>query len=283
MLPLKCIIVVIAIFVIMCTPSILSSQDFVAKVVLIIAKLPLDKQDRVRNLDTELKEYIEHYDYSNGSLPNPLSVNIQIFFESVETSYEDRYKARFVINCANGANFVDREWRFRYNVGEALQHDPYEYEPFLGLIDFYLYLILADELDYWELYGGNPFLEMALDLANRAKYSPYLNWWDRRMEKARKLKDQRHQPFRKMARVYSQASYYLEENNPTESLKFVVQILDLLESLVEDDIEHIHCVDFLNRNHQELLQLTLQDTNGLLTERLIGLDPKHKEYYENYQ
>ena len=103
------------------------------------------------------------------------------------------------------------------------------------------------------------------------------------MEKARKLKDQRHQPFRKMALVYSQASYYLEENNPTESLKFVVQILDLLESLVEDEIEHIHCEDFLNRNYQELLQLTLQDTNGLLTERLIGLDPKHKEYYENYQ
>ena len=55
----------------------------------------------------------------------------------------------------------------------------------------------------------------------------------------------------------------------------------LLESLLEDEVEHIYCEEFLNRNYKSLLNLTLQDTNGVLTERLIALDSKHKEYYEN--
>jgi len=257
----------------------LYSQDFVAEVKFVTELLPEEKKTNLRDLPIQLEEYINYYDYSQGELPYSIGCTIQIFFESVKSTFEDRYNARMFITTDTGTRYVDKWCRFIYNKGDIIAHDSIEFYPLLGFLDFYLYITLGIEMDRLGNYQGTKFFLKAEDIANLAKHSRFTYWWDNRLQIVRKLLDERHKPFRQMTAIFENAFYSLDNGNIKEALNFTKLTIQQLQSIMRNENEYEYCREFLDYNYNNLIELTKLEPGDELLDILIEIDPQHKDFY----
>ena len=103
-----------------------------------------------------------------------IRARIQVLIETVQKkTFEKIYKAQFLISSESGENFYDKIWEFPYEPSFPLEHSKSLFDPLTHFLDFYAYMILAGELDTYDLLQGTPLYDRALDIASQGVLSQY--------------------------------------------------------------------------------------------------------------
>ena len=112
-LSLKAVKILTGILLILTYMSALYSQQIESSVKVVLERLPLEKQKKLKNLADELENYLNDYDWTGNDEDN-FQITMQIFLQDMSVNYEDRYSGTFVISNNSDIQFYDKYWVFPY-------------------------------------------------------------------------------------------------------------------------------------------------------------------------
>ena len=257
--------------------SVVFGQRIKAQVKMMLERLPLQKQQKLKDLGENIETYINDYDWTGESSDEEIPVTIQIFLMDNSVSYEDRYSGTFLITNNSDLQYYDKYWRFPYQAGEQLIHNENVFDPFTGFIDFYIYLIIGGEYDKYGRFLGTPYFEKAKHICEQAKFnSVFRLGWDQRSKLVNKILSKENKPFRTMEDLFFLGLSYVDEEDST-ARKYCSQALSLLDEILTKDPYDKQARQFLNAHYLEYTDILKNNSKAM--ETLIKLDPNHAETY----
>ena len=176
----------IIVFFLMLTFGIANSQELNCTVTVNAEKLPNANQQVFKTLQTALSEFINQTQWTGQIFKQNEKINCSMYITL--NSYEsDRYTAtiqvqssRLVYNSSYSTpvlNYNDKDFSFNYTEFQPLIFNPAEFESNLvSVLSFYSHIIIGLDTDTFIPSGGNPFLEIAQNIANVAQQSGYKGW-----------------------------------------------------------------------------------------------------------
>lgn len=257
-----------------------SAQSINAQVRLMLERLPLEKQQRMRDFAETLETYINDYDWTGESYDDEIPITIQIFLMDASVSYEERYAGTFMITNNLDMQYYDKYWRFPFQAGERMEHNENAFHPFTGFIDFYVYIIIGGEYDKYGKFMGTPFFEKAKLISTQAKFNTQFNLgWKERTELIDRIMGDEYKTFRSMKDLFYLGLSYVGEEDTTAQ-KYCSQSLDLLEKIITDYPDDEEAVQFLKAHHLEYIDI-FKDDNEIL-EKLVRIDPDRESTYREH-
>ncbi|NQT25983.1 DUF4835 family protein [candidate division KSB1 bacterium] len=260
--------------------NLLFAQQITANVSLILERLPLIKQEKLKDFSDAIEIYLSDYDWTGEDFEEPVPITIQIFLQDNSASYESRYSGTFLISNGSDLQYYDKYWKFPYNEGDPLVHQDNLYEPFTGFLDFYIYLILGGEYDKLGKLAGAPYLERAKQIADQGMFDArFTHGWKERIALMDYVLGEEYKPFREMKDLYFLGLSYDGEEQET-ALKYCGMAIGALEKILRRDPEHKDAQNFLKAHYIEIIEL-FKGKNDVLR-RMIYIDPDHKGAYEQH-
>lgn len=268
----------------LCFAPVLYGGDVKAKVHVIIDKLPIEKQEKMRDFDKVIKAYVESAPWlEEKDQGEPIEVSLQLFLKDIPSNVEDRYKCEFLISGSD-VQYFDRRVRFSYEPNQQLVFSEQAVGPLTGVLNFYVYMIIASEFDEFSEFGGDIYYKKAQNMAALGKFvrSEYILGWTERDELIKRVFSRHFQKFRKAKDHYFYGMDVRDEK-PEEARKNVAAAIDLIASVMEEKSQFEEPQQFLDAHYQEIIEL-FKDADGHsdLFKKLIKLDQEHKEQYEEY-
>ncbi|MBN1893512.1 DUF4835 family protein [bacterium] len=256
------------------------ARQMEATVKMTLDRLPLDKQDKLKELQDYISVYLSDYDWTGEDFEEPVPVGVQIFLQDKSSSFEDRYGGTFLISNGQDIQYYDKYWDFPYQAGEALVHNENVYNPFTGFLNFYAYIILGGEYDKFGPLAGSPYFEKARRIADQAMFdSQNVRGWKERKELIEKILSEDRVPFRKMKDLFFSAFAHAGEDDSL-AVRTCGDAVALLEGVLKKDPEQKDAVNFLKAYHIQILELCRSDQN--IIRRIAALDPDRAETYKKY-
>jgi len=252
-------------------------QQIQAKIEVVLDKLPLDNQQKLQNLGTELDQYINNYQWCPDDYHYVVPVTVSVYFEEAKaTSREDRYEARLIISNESDVQYSDYRWDFNLDPNLNLQHGT-TYDPFTGMIDFYMYIIVAFEFDRLQKLGGNDYFQKARNVVEQAKFSRFVRGWDRREIILNETLSADNQASREMRFYYYTGIYYFDFGETTDAKNYLIKAISYFQGLPASTMERFYSLNYHRMG--EVLKLLGMKTE---LELLMQIDPaqEHKDYYQ---
>ncbi len=252
-------------------------QEIEATVEVVLDKLPIENQEKLANLSDELQLYLNRYEWCQNEYGYKVPVSVNVYFEKAKaTSREDRYESRFIISNQSDVQYSDYRWEFNMDQNPRLEHSAI-YDPFTGLIDFYIYLILGFEFDRIEKLGGRDYFQNTRNVVEQAKFGRFIRGWDRRENILDDILSDENQPMREMRFYYYTGIYYYEFQELPDAKLYLKKALSYFENLPDDAMERFYSLNY----HQMGLALKQLEMQGEL-ELLMRIDkvPEHRIHYQ---
>lgn len=260
----------------------LRAQTIKARVSVQFQHLQATEQDFLEDLGSQLEDYINDYTWSDLDQDIVIQTTLQIIIETVTNRGSDRiYRAQFLISSPSGENFYDKGVEFTYQRSESMDHQRPIFDPLLSLVDYYIYMIMAGEMDTYIQLGGSHFYDEALNIANQGLISRYQVGWRSRLDEVKQITDGDHANLRQAKYFYYDCLYYVEEKHDKvkarEDARKVVDYLAAVQRLQPDSKA---LKRFFDAHYQELCKLFRYDEDNSNIKRLIRIDDSHRETYE---
>jgi len=257
-----------------------SAQQIRSQVKLMLERLPLEKQQKLKDFAEEIETYINDHDWTGESSDDEIPITIQIFLMDYSVSYEARYSGTFLITNNLDIQYFDKYWRFPHEAGTRLEHNENVFHPFTGFIDFYVYLIIGGEYDKYGKFLGTPYFEKAKHISEQAKFNArFILGWEERTRLIDRTLSKAHEPYRSMKDFFFLGLSYVGDEDSTAQ-KYCKQALLLTESILSEDPENEETLQFLKAHHIEYVDLFKNDRE--IIEKLIQIDPERTETYRQY-
>ncbi len=205
-----------------------------AKVTVILEKLAVDKKQKMANFHEKVANYINSRDWIEEDYVNPIEIGVQLFLEDSPSTVEDRYRCNILVSGPD-IQYFDKRSRFPFQENEVLKPDA-EFSPLLAVIDFYINLVIANELDKYGLLKGTAYLEKARGILQQGKFArpPFFEGWDWRDETMRAILSDNYKKFREMKDYY----FYglsLNDDEITQKRDYVKQAVEKLEEVLKEN------------------------------------------------
>jgi len=274
-----------SITLLICLSGLLLSQSLFAqkiksKVNVVLERLPLEKQKKLQDFSSMIETYINTYDYTGSKTEDEIPVTIQIFMTDNSVSYESRYSGTFLISNTSDIQYYDKYWKFPYQEGNPLVHLENVYDPFTGLVDFYLNILLGGEFDKYGKLGGSPYYEKAKQINDQAKFDTKFVWgWAERTKVIEFLLSEDNKVFR-LAKDWFFAGLSYVGQQDTTARRCCAQAVHEIEKVLIKNPDHKEAVQFLNVHYSEIIDLFKDDRN--IIETLLRIDPDRAETYKRY-
>ncbi|MCG8605148.1 DUF4835 family protein [bacterium] len=256
-----------------------------ATVNVIIDKLPIDEQQKMKDFHKHVKDYVESVPWFEDKDEIPVDVTLQLFLTDIPTNVEDRYKCEFLISSSD-VQYFDKRVRFAYEPGDVLIYNEQSVEPHTGVIDFYMNMVLGNELDKLRSFGGDFYYKRAQSIAALGKFvrTEFIRGWAERDELIKRVFQEPFKTFREMKDYYFYGIYVRKEN-PSEAYEYVRTALSKLETVIEKNIkgELEEPRQFLDAHYLEIIDL-FKDTKNKeeVFKLLIKIDPDHQDLYKEH-
>ncbi len=264
------------------TESELRAQKIVATVKVFREKLQGRNLDLFEGFEQRLTQYIHDYDWSKTGDPTPLPVDIQIVIERASDEGEFRFvTATLYVTNGKELQFLDENAKFVLRKGGTFYHDLTTIDPFLSIIDFYMFLILGDEMDTLGRFLGTSFFQSARSLATQAK--AVHGSWDARVELATEFLDTRYQDYRLMKDHFYEGMSLFEEGDVAGARTSAKNAVDLMEKMLTQVLTKNHTERFLQVHHLDLCKVFSGGRDLKVFDRLVQMDPKNKDTYLRYK
>jgi hypothetical protein len=263
-------------------PSIALARDkkVRAKVNVILDKLPAEKKKRMAGFQEKLLNYLNSRAWIDEDYVIPFEIGVQLFLEDEFSTIEDRYRCSIVVSGPD-IQYFDKRGRFPFQENEELKRNA-EYVPALGLIDFYVYLVIANELDKYGALEGTPYFEKARSVLQQGKFSRFFEGWDRREETLRATYSDSYKKFRELKDYYFYGLSLEKPEDLATKRDYIKQAVQKLEEVLKDNNDNLAAKQFIDAHYQEIIDLFKDAGDKTVFKILIRIDPDREALYEEH-
>jgi hypothetical protein len=257
-------------------------QTFSAKVNIQADRLQPEEQAILAELPRLLEDYINNYNWTNENADIIIESRISIVVETVSRQgSEGIFRSQFIINSPSGENFLDRSFEFRYQAGQLIEHQRSYFDPLLSMIDFYVYMVIAGELDCYILLGGTSYYGRARIFVDGGLVSSYAQGWRNRLDELQLITDDDHRPLRGAKFYYYEGLFYIEQRRDVEKAPvYSKKVVDLLDAVHQKRPNSVALKRFLDGHYQEFCKLFTYDQDRENSNAMIQIDNRRREVYE---
>ncbi|MCB1059452.1 MAG: DUF4835 family protein [Calditrichaeota bacterium] len=241
-----------------------------------LQRLPEEAQAKLQGLDSILTRYIEEarQPWNRDAGQYDLPVQISIYFtEYTPNPQEDKFKANLIVTNKRDARYDDK--RLEFGMRTPYQPGQQNYDPFFSIIEFYLWIVIANEEDKYEKFGGNPYFDRAKQVQLSSTSSIYFYGWDKRKDLLNELTSDNNKLYREFEFFYHTGIYFDEERQYEDSKAYLHYALLKLELLPIDKRNEL-----LDTEHQTLAMALKNCGYDRGIEALRRMDPSHKADYD---
>lgn len=240
-----------------------------------------DQQEELEYLAERIEQYYNNYEWVEDEYETDVVCNARVIIETVQKkSSEKLYKAQFLISSASGETFYDKVWEFPFDNNTSLIHSFGLFNPLTGFLDYYAYMILAGELDTYDILLGSPLYERAREIASEALLSRYAKGWITRNEQLLKITNAKTRPLREVKPDFFEALYLYNEGSYKEAYEYTKTVFDGIKKVYKFDPNNKYLSLFFDAHHKEIARLHEGKFEEL--EELTIIDSKHRESYREY-
>lgn len=239
-----------------------------------VQRLPEEAQQKLIGLDSAITLYLKSQDWANDDYQYDFPLQIAIFFTEYNPgAQEDKFKAKLIVTNKQDARLEDTRWEFGLR-------PPYQfragYNPFTGVIDFYIWMILGLEFDKLEKLGGRQCYDKARAVYLQSNGSIFLFGWDKRKDFLDAQIDKRNDTTRELNFFYYTGIYYDGKGKYKDSKDYLYYALVKLEKVPEEVQSR-----FLELNHRQFAEALVRAEYSKGVKALERLDPSRKSIYES--
>jgi len=275
------------------------SQEIRANVTVNMDLIPFDSRQYVASLKYDLENYINNQRFTDIEWEGPrIPVEISIYLTGANKTY---FSAQLIViskRIIPGTNeegqsiamkFLDKNWSFEYQSGAILSYNPTRFNEFTSLIDFYMLLVIAHDLDtYGELDGtkyydqAKQIIQMAASL-NKSGYSiNYQPGEITRYSIVSEFSDPRYEPFRKAIFSYYVDGLDMMETNPQLAKQNIIRAIEDMADFKKNKLTSASnfILLFFDAKAPEIAQIFRGETNSKIWDALLYLDPTNTMLYQ---
>lgn len=170
-------------------------QELECRVVVNSGLVGQTNQQIFTTLENSLKDFINKSKWTNRNVKENERIDCSMFI--TVTNYEsDRFEANIQIQSSRPVfnttyespvfNYKDNAFNFRYQEYEPLVYNPNSFDSNLvGVISYYVYIILGLDADTFSLQGGDEYYRRAQNIVTQAQSSGNLGWAQETGERTR--------------------------------------------------------------------------------------------------
>jgi len=163
-----------------------SAQELNSSVTVNSDQVGQTNQQIFRTLERSLNDFVNKTKWTNRTYRENERVNARMFI--TVTQYEsDRFEANIQIQSTRPVfnttyespvfNYKDNSFNFQYQEFQPLVYNPNNFDSNLvGVISYYVYIMLGLDADTFSLEGGNDFYRQAQNIVTQAQSSGYAGW-----------------------------------------------------------------------------------------------------------
>ncbi|MEC3966968.1 DUF4835 family protein [Flagellimonas halotolerans] len=177
--------ILFSIFLLLVTLA-LPAQELNCEVTVNSDQVGQTNQQIFRTLERSLNDFVNKTKWTNRTYRENERVNARMFI--TVTQYEsDRFEANIQIQSTRPVfnttyespvfNYKDNSFNFQYQEFQPLVYNQNNFNSNLvGVISYYVYIILGLDADTFSLEGGNDFYRQAQNIVTQAQSSSYSGW-----------------------------------------------------------------------------------------------------------
>ena len=268
------------IFFIILFTSILHAQFVNVDVTMDDRLLKNDDRQILINLKNEISRFFINNTWDEEWTDLEIKLNIQLIFEGTATKNgKKNFLAQALISTNQDQRFFDNALQFHFNPGSSLYYDQVMFEPLPSFLSYYANMVLAGEIDTYELNEGSKQYEMARSIALRGTSSNFPKGWSRRVQLADDMSS--NYGLRKARFAYYYALDLFKDGEIEESIsQFNLMIKGINEVYDRIPREH-YTLYFLKSHASELSQILQILRQHDILQNLVELDPSNRDIYED--
>jgi len=262
------------------------AQSIIVTVELELNALPDENRAKLQNFKQVLEDYLNNHKWTKDEFIGEFKINWSLVLQDISVSYQDRYKAQLLVTNNTDVQYADRRCRFAYQKGEIPVHSDNNWDSLTSLLDFYMNIIIAEEMDKSGHLLGSPYLEKAKLIAEQARFGlgQFIEGWDLRVELIVDLLSDKTKKYREMKDFYFYGWYFSKED-PAKARTYIKEAINMIEEIQKtENPKYKRCTKFFEAHHIEIIELFKASNDSQLFEKLIKLDPDRANIYrENIQ
>ncbi len=272
----KIIVVCTLVFLV---PSMGLSQQLDADITIQSERLDASERQNLENMQYDLEQYLESYEYTDNAYGTVIPFIVQVYIQSgSQTATENVYSATLLVTNGTDQRYYDKSWEFSYREGTTFQHNVYH--PVTGVIDFYVYLIIAGEVDTYGKLAGTPYFNQALEISNQGGSTGFASGWRDRVRRLDDLKN--HRDLRLLKFTFFDAYWDYQEKNIRDAQIGFTESLNLLQEIFAVNSDDKYTKVFLDGQADKIGWLAEQLDRRDALRRLISMDPDNEDIYQVY-
>lgn len=249
------------------------------KVVTIIDKLPENDRQKMADFHNQIENYINSRSWIEENYVNPFPIGFQLYLEHAPADAEDSYRCTLLASGPD-IQYYDKRAIFPFRDGEIIGEGA-NYQPVQALIDYYVYLLIANELDKYGQMEGTKYFEKSLAFIQQGKLSGFAFGWDMRGETMTGIFSDSYKMFRELKDYYFYG-LWSTAGKAEEGRKYILQSLERLEKVLKVNRDLIAARQFIDAHYNEIIEIFKGSNNPLPFQILIRIDPDRKETYQEY-
>jgi hypothetical protein len=278
------------------------TQEIKANVVVNTDLLGIEAKQYVLTLEDELKRYINNQKFLNQEWEGePIPVDINIYLTG-GSNY--RFSARMVVVSRRyldnpegeltaqipALKITETTWNFEYSYGATLTYNPLRFDPFVSVIDYYMFLAIGFDLDSYEELGGTVAFEQAKNLVqlgaamNVEGFQTYSEPGAlTKYNLVRELTDPRYFQFRKLVFSYYVDGFDKIAFDKETAMKNIENVILSMAKFKQEKIVEASVLLqlFFDAHSQTIATLFNGYSNPELFKALMYLDPGHSMLYQD--
>ena len=238
--------------------------------------LPEEARTKLAGIDSMLAAYLaddaQEWNRDEGGYDLPVQISIYLT-DYTANPQEDKYKANLIITNRQEARFDDKRWEF--GLRQPLQFQRTSFNPFTGVIEYYLWILIGIEEDKYVKLGGRKYFDKARQVVLQSTGTIYFFGWDKRDELLRNYVSDDNTIFREFNFFYYTGLFYNQQNNFAFAKDYLYYALVKLDKLPIEKQQ-----EFLESNHRQFAEAMKLAGYEKGVRALIRLDPAHAAIYE---
>ncbi len=241
-----------------------------------------ERQD-LQGLEEAIQQFYISSPWEQDIADLEMYLDVQLVFQStLDIGNEVYYQAQVLFNNRQDQRYFIRDATFPYSPGRSVNLS-LAFDPLASLLEFFAYLLIAGELDTYEILAGSPYYTRAVSLAVIGKNDSYVGrGWDDRLRLAERLAA--NQDLRRGKAYFYQAFDILAGEKPdsTELRKALGQFYKSIQTVVKREGQERQTSIFLSGHVEEIAEmLALAGMWDELADMRV-LNPDGERIYQNY-
>ncbi len=278
------------------------AQEIKANVVVNTDLLSIETKQYVASLKDDIERYINNQKFLNREWegePIPVDINIYLTGGSnyrfsarmavVSRRYLDNPEGELTAQIP-ALKTTETTWNFEYSYGATLTFNPLRFDPFVSVIDYYMFLVIGFDLDSYEELGGTVAFEQAKNLVqlgaamNIEGFQTYSEPGAlTKYNLVRELTDPRYSQFRKLIFSYYVDGFDKMAFDRETAMKNIEDVILSMAKFKQEKIVEASVLLqlFFDTHSQTIATLFNGHSNSELFKALMYLDPGHSMLYQD--